>query len=199
MKQGGFAQSTQDGRRLRSLASRDRIISTVIEMVEDGGTALLAETIAARAGVGLRTLFRHFGDMDSLYNAVMARIEASYSDLARPYDAPDWRGQLRESTERRLHLYRSGLKYRQAADQFRAASAVMQARKAALDRLLRQRLEGILLPVLANDRDRLEAIDLAISLDTYGRLRGVQGLGHDAAGAVMRLMVEQLLAGVADG
>ena len=43
-----------DGRHLRSVASRDRIINAVIALVDEDQGIPGAEAIAARAGVGLR-------------------------------------------------------------------------------------------------------------------------------------------------
>ncbi|MFM8818949.1 MAG: TetR/AcrR family transcriptional regulator, partial [Phenylobacterium sp.] len=55
-----------DGRRRRGLDSRDRIIAAMLDLAREGEVAPGAERVAARAEVGLRTVFRHFRDMDSL-------------------------------------------------------------------------------------------------------------------------------------
>ena len=39
----------------------------MLELVRAGAISPVAEEVAERAGVGLRTVFRHFDDMDSLY------------------------------------------------------------------------------------------------------------------------------------
>ena len=108
-----------DGRRLRSVASRDRIINAVIALVDEDQGIPGAEAIAARARVGLRSVFRHFGDMDGLYVAVIERIGRSYTHLSRPYEASSWQGQVGEAMARRMEMFETVLPYRRAADMHR--------------------------------------------------------------------------------
>ena len=56
----------RDGRRLRSQDSRARIVAAMLDLIREGEIAPSAELVASRANVGLRTVFRHFKDMDSL-------------------------------------------------------------------------------------------------------------------------------------
>ena len=61
-----------DGRRLRSETSRLRIVEAIIALVSEGLAMPPAEAVATRAGVGLRTVFRLFEDMDGLYRGMQA-------------------------------------------------------------------------------------------------------------------------------
>jgi len=61
-----------DGRRLRSETSRLRIVDAMIALISETPTMPPAEAVAARAGVGLRTVFRLFEDMDGLYRGMQA-------------------------------------------------------------------------------------------------------------------------------
>ena len=59
-----------DGRRVRSYRSRKAIIDAALELIEDGNYAPTATQISARAGVGIRSFFRQFEDMDQFFAAV---------------------------------------------------------------------------------------------------------------------------------
>ena len=59
--------TTEDGRRQRSDRSRRRIIEALFDLIGEGDMSPSAVNVAARAEVGLRTVFRHFEDMDSIY------------------------------------------------------------------------------------------------------------------------------------
>ena len=61
------AQSTSDGRLKRSVATRKKILQALTALTYEGVLSPTAEQVAMRADVGLRTVFRHFDDMDSLY------------------------------------------------------------------------------------------------------------------------------------
>ena len=67
---GSKKEKAVDGRRLRSERSRQAIIDATEDLMNDGNLIPTAQAIAERAGVGIRSFFRHFADMDSLFTAV---------------------------------------------------------------------------------------------------------------------------------
>lgn len=183
-----------DGRRQRSVASRDRIINAVIALVDEDQGIPGAEAIAARAKVGLRSVFRHFGDMDGLYVAVIDRIGRRYTHLTRPYAATSWQGQISEAMVRRMEMFETVLPYRRAADMHRQRSPLLNHGLDALTLMLRGRLEGIVPDdVRAADPLWFEQLDLWLSLEAYGRLRDRQRQDHAGAVRVIEAAVAALL------
>ena len=66
-----------DGRLLRSERSRQLIIAAMIELVGEGNLIPTAQQAAERADVGIRSVFRHFDDMDSIFettNTLMLKV-----------------------------------------------------------------------------------------------------------------------------
>ena len=66
-----------DGRLLRSERSRQLIIAAMIELVGEGNLIPTAQQVAERADVGIRSVFRHFDDMDSIFettNTLMLKV-----------------------------------------------------------------------------------------------------------------------------
>ena len=62
--------------------------------------------MAETAKVGLRTVFRHFDDMDSLYREMSELIEAMvHPTMFRPYQAEHWRDRVRELAARRVEVF----------------------------------------------------------------------------------------------
>ncbi|HXM89352.1 MAG TPA: TetR family transcriptional regulator [Candidatus Acidoferrum sp.] len=94
-----------DGRMVRRHTNRRRIVAAMLELVRAGAISPNAEEVAERAGVGLRTVFRHFDDMDSLYREM---AEATRNELqpivAAPFASRDWQGRLGEIVGRRARL-----------------------------------------------------------------------------------------------
>ena len=64
-----------DGRRRRSVRSRQRIVEALLGLIRDGEMHPSAAQVAQKAGVSLRTVFRHFEDMESLNREMGAIIE----------------------------------------------------------------------------------------------------------------------------
>ena len=56
-----------DGRRARSERSKQAIIDAALALMEEGNLIPTAQQISDRAGVGIRSFFRHFEDMDTLF------------------------------------------------------------------------------------------------------------------------------------
>ncbi len=183
-----------DGRRLRSQASRERIIDAVVAMIDEGQDIPSVEAVALRANVGLRSVYRHFGDMASLYTAVLERFGKRYLHLMRPYESPHWHGKLREALARRLELYAGGLALSRMAQKFRDGSTTMAMGPGVFNDMLRSRLESLVPAAARDDVIWLEQLDLWLSLDCYASLRTRRALDHLGAAEVMTAAVERLLA-----
>src|SRR3546814_4618863 len=105
------------GRRERSRSSRRRIVAAMLELIEGGDPMPSAARVAEEAGVGLRTVFRHFDDMDSLYSEISATIaERVMPIVTAPYAGADWRANLRDLTQRRVRVFEAMLPFRLAAN-----------------------------------------------------------------------------------
>jgi AcrR family transcriptional regulator len=182
-----------DGRARRAADSRGRIVAAMLALVGEGIISPTAEDVAARAEVGLRTVFRHFKDMESLYAEMMLELGKRFEAMAEPFESVDWRGQLRELTERRLGTYERLMPFKRAADAHRHESAALQANHAGRLALMRARLRGLLPAELAADAALFEALDLALSFDAWQRLRGEQGLTNAQARGIVEGLLRALL------
>jgi AcrR family transcriptional regulator len=186
---------SQDGRRQRSERSRAQIIDALFDLIRDGDVSPSAARVAERAGVGLRTVFRHFEDMDSLYVEMAERISAEIMPLVvAPFASSDWRESLMEHCNRRIGIYERIFPVRVSANIRRFQSQfLMQEYQRNLD--MEQTLLKAHLPEeIVSDPIRFSAIDTALGFQTWRRLRQDLRLPVDDAAAVVRLMLERLIA-----
>ena len=65
-----------DGRLNRSVVTRNKIVETLTSLILEGQISPTAEQVALRANVGLRTVFRHFDNMDALYREISIDVDA---------------------------------------------------------------------------------------------------------------------------
>ena len=72
-----------DGRFRRGERSRQAIVAALFELVGRGVLRPTAQQVADQAGVGIRSVFRHFSEMDSLYAAMDARLEGDAIQILR--------------------------------------------------------------------------------------------------------------------
>jgi AcrR family transcriptional regulator len=189
------ANEELDGRRRRSRDSRARIVEALLALVHAGDLTPPAEEVAARAGVGLRSVFRHFSDMESLYREMTVLIEAElFAVVQEPLKGQTWRERLSEMLQRRALVYEKIGPFKRAADAQRRKSPHLQASHARLVAGSRQLIKRELPAEITRDRLRFEALDLLMSYETWNRLRREQELSIKRAGEVVAFAVEKLLA-----
>lgn len=183
-----------DGRRRRSQDSRARIVAAMLELVREGDPSPSAELVASRADVGLRTVFRHFKDLESLYREMSAAIEAELMALVHtPFKGVTWRERVLELVERRGGAYEKVGPFKRASEAHRHHSPALALDNAKMVEISREILRRQLPPELAKDRVRFEAIDLLLSFDAWNRLRRDQALSPRRATQVLRAMIDALL------
>ncbi len=185
-----------DGRVRRGADNRRKIVAAFIAFIREGELSPTAEDIAARADVGLRTVFRHFEDMERLYGEIAVVIEAEVRPIAdRPFASKTWRGRLDELLVRRAELFERIMPFRIAADVHRHASPQIAERQREFVALQRGYLLKALPASIARHPARLEALDLATSYEAWRRLRHEQQLPPAEAAKTMALLVQALIAG----
>jgi len=193
---GAPSEEEPDGRRRRSLDSRARIVAAMLELIRAGHTAPGAEQVAERAGVGLRTVFRHFKDMASLYREMSRVIEDELQDVAdRPFRGRTWRERILELVERRAVGFEKIAPFKRASDVQRLGARLPAADQRRLNAALRGILERELPPEVAADAVKVEALDLLLSFESWDRLRSEQGLSSRRARAVLERAVRGVIGG----
>ena len=136
-----------------------------------------AQTVAERAGVGIRTVFRHFADMEALFATIDIQLRGGYEGL---YLGGDRDGTLEErirhAIERRAAAYEklSSLMLSTRALMWR--SPVLQKNYGRNQRGLRKDLASWLPELTRLPTVRKEMVDAASSFETWDRLRTHQGL-----------------------
>ena len=187
---------TTDGRKLRSEDSKRRIVSAMLELVREGKIAPTAEDVAKRAQVGLRTVFRRFKDMESLYAEMARAIDDRVARISEQFVSHnDWRANLNQMVDRRLQAYEIIMPYRVAAEALKFQSTILLTQHMKFVRDERQRLIGLMPKTLLGDAILTEGLEAALSFDMWNQLRNDQRLGATEAGEVVKRIVSSLLAG----
>ena len=187
--------TTTDGRKLRSEDSKRRIVSAMLELVREGKIAPTAEDVAKRAQVGIRTVFRRFRDMESLYAEMAGAIDDRIASINDGFAKQgDWRANLNHMVERRLQVYEIVMPYRVAAEALKFQSTILLTQHMKFVREERQRLLALIPEKLLADAVLTEGLEAALSFDMWNQLRNAQRLNADEAGDVVKRIVSSLLA-----
>lgn len=184
-----------DGRRARSERSRQAIIDASLALMEEGILIPTAQQISDRAGVGIRSVFRHFEDMETLF----ATIEEQTRDTTEAlFLGGNREGTLRErilhAVEHRAEGYETETNTILSTSAQLWRSETLRKNYARYQRGLRKDLEDWLPELKQLSRTQREAVDAIASFEMWHRLRYHQGLGKGAAIEV----VVSLLNGLVD-
>lgn len=190
-----YPERPLDGRRQRGRDNRARIVKAMMEIVHSGQVTPSAEQVAARADVGLRTVFRHFQDMDSLYREIAQVVGVEVREiLSRPLQTKGVTERVVELVGQRALAFEEIAPYKRAADIFRHRSKFLGSDYGHLVVELRAILLRELPERVTQDPLRLESLDLLLSFEAWSRLRREQNLSVEAAQDVLEAAVRRLIA-----
>ena len=183
-----------DGRRLRSERSRLAIIEAALALQDEGVLVPTAQQISDRAGVGIRSFFRHFEDMESLFEAADDHIRDSYEAL---FLGGDRDGTLEERIDHAVERH---------ADAYESLSNILLGTLAQLWRYetlrknyarnqhgLRKDLDDWLPELTALPRDTRESIEAIASFEMWHRLRCHQGLSNKDSIRIIKGLLKSLI------
>ncbi len=183
-----------DGRRQRGERTRQAIIEAALSLQEEGVLVPTAQQISDRAGVLIRSFFRHFDDMETLFKAADDQQRDSYEAL---FIGGDRQGSLSE----RVH---GAVERRSAA--FEQLKNLVLGTKAQLWRYemlrknyarnqkgLRKDLEAWLPELNGLPEVECESVHAIASFEMWNRLRSEQGLPEKASISVIQSTLISLL------
>ena len=192
----GHDGAEEDGRRQRSNRSRERIVHAMIELIRAGEMSPAAARVAEKANVGLRTVFRHFEEMETLTREISAIVAAEILPLVeKPFEGKGWRNQFNDLLERRAHIYERVMPLKIAGSLQRFRSKFLMDDYNRFLRMEREGLKRVLPPKIVNDAVLFSSIELITGFQAWRRLRQDQGLSPKDALNVVRHTIDSLLPG----
>jgi TetR/AcrR family transcriptional regulator of autoinduction and epiphytic fitness len=188
-----------DGRAARAQRTQTAIADAVLALLEEGDLKPSVESIAARAGVSERSVFAHFGNRESLLQAVSMRqgerIAALVSHLPDTGPLADRLDAFIEQRARVLEFItptrRAGLLIEhESANTRRNLEAMRTVKRAEVERVFAIELDS---RPPRQRRTLAAALAAAAAWTTWESLRAHQGLSHSEAATVMAETMRALL------
>ena len=184
----------QDGRRKRGDQSRRQIVEALMALIREGEMSPSAAQVAERANVGLRTVFRHFEEMEILYREIAEVVRPRVlSALLQPYGGATWREQIDELVARRIAVYEEIMPLKIAGSILRFRSPFLMQDYNDHLKFARKTLKQLVPPAINEDRDLFRALEMVTSFQAWRRLRQDQGLSVTDASRVIHRLVAGLL------
>jgi len=190
------ARAVVDGRVQRGMRSRTAVVDAILDLLVEGVTQPTAQMVSDRSGISVRSIFRLFDDMASLYQAAAARQAERLVALLVPLadDGPR-ADRIAALVANRADVYEVITPVRRAGVRLADTSEPIarELRRAAV--LFRSQVARSFRIELADaGPEMLDALDLATCWEAWERLRTVQRLDPAAAAQVLTITVTALLA-----
>lgn len=166
-----------DGRTIRRQKSRQRIIDAIIQLVVDGKNEPTAESVAQLAGVTMRTVFRHFDDMEALHREIVIDLHVQTDALAVAYDPDkDWREQFDELILRRTGIFEKYMPQILCAQSLRQRSQAIDEDVQSYAKRMRDSLKIRLPDEFVANAEAFASVEVLLSWEVWNRLRRDQKL-----------------------
>ena len=186
-----------DGRRQRSQRSREKILRAYWELMLGGDMDPSAAAIAEHAGVGLRSVFRHFEDLDTLLRDLMLLCyDEMTPEFMTPLKSTNWRDQLLDMVDRNVMIWERIRVPHTAGEIGRFKSEILMDDYQRSRNLEISGIKAILPKDIDNYDTVLLALDASMCFSTMRRLREDRKLSIPKVKSVMTLMVRAIIHGI---
>jgi AcrR family transcriptional regulator len=193
------ADAPIDGRRARAERNRDAVVEAILELLSAGVERPSVNEIAEHSGVSVRSVFRHFDDVESLYLAAITRqwerVGPLFAFAVPDVDLP---ARLAALVEQRARLFEEIANVRRCAERLAPTSPAITRNLQESRKILRREVAECFAAELAarptpERDDLLDALELAASWPAWSTLRGDQRLPVARAKRVITLSLHALL------
>ena len=186
-----------DGRNRRAAETRRKVIEAAKAMIAETSTAPTVVAVAKRADVSVRSVFQHFGDVESLFVTVMDAIRKDVATPTATAANEPLAIRIDSMVQNFAELFDKTVPLRVAAGQFVGHPALIERGLASKRELRAATFETFAPEFAALDEQAREeladAIGAALSLDAWIVLRRRDGLSFERATAVWRRTLSALL------
>jgi AcrR family transcriptional regulator len=186
-----IASGTTDGRIQRSERSQRVIIEAFLSLCEQGILVPTAQQVADEAGVGIRTVFRHFSDMESLFITADKLLYQRFQSLFEFKPEGSLEQRIEELVTSRANGFEAVAPYVRSTLGQTWRYPRLESNYLKLCHILRkQLLEGF--PELkAVSKAVIAAADTAVSFECWNRLR--LHSSRQASKTAMQLLLTSIL------
>lgn len=183
-----------DGRRLRSERCKQSILEACQHLMSEGCLVPTAQMISDKAGVPIRTFFRHYPDMETLFRAVDEALQPEYERLFRETKSE---GTLPERIACAVELHAQSWEQNRAVIKSTKAQLwryqVLRDNYSRVNRFLKKDLDKRLPELQKVDSDTRETIDALASIEMWERLRDHQKLSRTKSIRIITQSLELIL------
>ena len=179
-----YSMTKQDGRILRSVKSQKLIVEACIKLFKEGNFVPTAQLVANESGVGIRTVFRLFDDMENLLKSVDAEMRKDYDFEVKFDPNSSFENRLLVGVDHLCAVYEKHkiIMFGTVSNMWKYK--FLQENYMNYQKMIMQKVEEVLPEVLNFDGELQELTHATLSFAFWMRLQG-QGLKKDQINSAM--------------
>ena len=179
-----YSMTKQDGRILRSVKSQKLIVEACIKLFKEGNFVPTAQLVANESGVGIRTVFRLFDDMENLLKSVDAEMRKDYDFEVKFDPNSSFENRLLVGVDHLCTVYKKHqiIMFGTVSNMWKYK--FLQENYMNYQKMIMQKVEEVLPEVLNFDGELQELTHATLSFAFWMRLQG-QGLKKDQINSAM--------------
>lgn len=162
-----------DGRAQRTLRSRLKIIEATFDLYVEGILVPTAQEVADRSGLGIRTVFRHFSEMESLFIAGDALLYKRYAQEPEEVPEGDLDNRIEQLVSVRMRIFHNYSPHLRATMVQKWRYAQLDKQYRSLSNKLRKQIRYFLPETEKLNSSTVELLNIALSFECWDRLRTV--------------------------
>ena len=171
-----------DGRRLRSDRSRQVIVESMLYLIEQGNLTPTAQQVANHAKVGIRSVFRHFEDMEAIFKTADDLWRKGLDENLQTLDAQlPLAERIQQVAEQQGTSYENNNNILKSTATRRWKSSFLQQNYAIIQTKIRTDILRSLPEIEQLSNNKKEAILGILSFEYWDRLRDHQALSAEAS------------------
>ena len=183
-----------DGRRLRSDRSRQVIVESMLYLIEQGNLTPTAQQVANHAKVGIRSVFRHFEDMEAIFKTADDLWRKGLDENLQTLDAQlPLAERIQQVAEQQGTSYENNNNILKSTATRRWKSAFLQQNYAIIQTKIRTDILRSLPEIEQLSNNKKEAILGILSFEYWDRLRDHQALSAEASIDLISELLQRLI------
>ena len=183
-----------DGRRLRSDRSRQVIVASRLYLIEQGNLTPTAPQVASHAKVGIRSVFRHFEDMEAIFKTADDLWRNGYDENLKSIDTKLPLAQrIQQAAEQLSTAFEDNSNILKSTATRRWRSAFLQKNYASYQTRIRTYTLRSLPEIEQLSNNKKEAILGILSFEYWDRLREHQVLNAEASVDLISELLQGLI------
>ena len=170
------------------------IVQAMLELIGNGSLSPTAQQVAERADVGVRTVFRHFSDMETLFATMNDQISGEVASLfVEEVQTGSFSDRVDALIARRTTIFGALAPYVRSSTVQRWRSEFLQAEHERTIRALRRDLRRWLPELESVPTEVADALEMILSFEAWNRLRVDQRLSLRRTALVLRRSILDLM------